>query len=162
MENLKKIGLETDKCYQCGTCSGDCPIAQLDSNFNPRKLVLATGNGQLVDADILWRCATCYKCYRCPRDVKPAEVLSVARKYWVKKGVYPKVVKIFAELIEEYGELPELKLVLAVKGFNSASMIPPQLIWRMLRKGKISLRAKKSNCAEEVRKIFEIAGGADA
>lgn len=160
-EKLKKIGLETSKCYQCGTCSGDCPVAKIDFSFNPRKIVLETSKDAWIDSNLLWKCATCYKCYRCPRDVKPAEVFSVARKILVKEGDRPKVGESFARIIKKYGELSELKLVFDVKGFKSINMTPPTVIWRMFRKGKINIRANKSPSADEVKRIFEIVGGSN-
>ena len=155
---LKKIGVEISKCYQCGTCTGDCPVAKIDTRFNPRKIVLATSNESHVDSNILWMCATCYKCYRCPRDVKPAEVIGVARKLSVKEGQSPKVAKAFSDLIKEYGELPEFKLVFTVKGLGSIGMMPFSAVWEMMKKGKLNFRAKKSQSADEVRRIFEIVG----
>jgi len=158
LEKLKKIGLEISKCYQCGTCTGDCPVAKIDYRFNPRKIVLATSNESSVDTSLLWMCATCYKCYRCPRDVKPAEVIGVARKLKAKEGESPKIAKAFSELLKEYGELPEFKLVFSVKGFGAIGMMPFSAVREMMRKGKISFRAKKSKSADEVRRIFEIVG----
>ncbi|MFP3910070.1 MAG: 4Fe-4S dicluster domain-containing protein [Archaeoglobaceae archaeon] len=161
-ERLKKFGLDSDKCYQCGTCTGDCPVAQIDSRFNPRKIVLATTqNSESVDSLPVWLCATCYKCYRCPRDVNPAEILSVVRKLSVKKGNTPKVTKSFAQLVKKYGELPEIRLAMEVKGIKAINTTPFSVVMEMLKKGKINFIPKKSPGADEVKKIFEIAGDAD-
>jgi len=157
-EMLKKVGHETSKCYQCGTCSGDCPVAKIDFSFNPRKIVLETTRNSSIDSNLLWKCATCYKCYRCPMEVNPAEVFSMARKILVKEGDVPKIGEAFARVIKKYGELSEFKLVFDVKGFKSINMTPLGVVWRMFRKGKISIRAKKSPSADEVKKIFEVIG----
>ncbi len=161
-QQLKKFGLDSDKCYQCGTCTGDCPVAQIDSRFNPRKIVLATTqNGESVYSHPIWLCATCYKCYRCPRDVNPAEVLDVARKLSVKKKGAPKATKSFAKLIKKYGELPEILLVLEVKGIKAINTTPLPVVLEMLRKGKLKFIPQKAPGADEVKKIFEIAGDAN-
>ena len=39
-ELTARHGGETLKsCYQCGTCASSCPVARLDSNFNPREVI---------------------------------------------------------------------------------------------------------------------------
>ncbi len=167
-EELKALGGDAYKCYQCGTCTGDCPVAWLNREFNPRKLVLLASFGitEPLKRDIPWLCATCYKCTtRCPRDVKPSEVLSAMRKLAIrdrlaedKEGA--KFIKAFADIVKENGELSEAKLVLKLKGLlGSTKMLPLSVAWTMLRKGKISLIEKKSPSAEEVKRIFELAGG---
>lgn len=157
-EKLKKVEMETDKCYQCGTCSGDCPVAKLDLSFNPRKIVLATNNDKILSSEILWKCAACFKCYRCPRDVKPAEVLGELRKEFVKEGEFPKMAEAFTMLVRDYGELPESKLVFKVKGLSTINMIPFELVLRMFKVGKVKLWVRKSSSAKEVKKLFELTG----
>lgn len=161
-EQLKKFGLDSDKCYQCGTCTGDCPVAQIDPRFNPRKIVLATTqDSESVNSYPIWLCATCYKCYRCPRDVNPAEILDVARQLSVKEKGAPKATRIFAKLVKKYGELPEIQLVLEVKGIKAVNTTPLPVVLEMLKKGKLNFIPRKSPGADEVKKIFEIAGDAD-
>jgi len=157
-EKLKMIEMEVDKCYQCGTCTGDCPVAKIDDSFNPRKIVLATNNDKIMNSDILWKCAACFKCYRCPRDVKPAEVLGELRKELVKEGEVPKMAEAFTKLVRDYGELPESKLVFAVKGLSIINMIPFELVLRMFKVGKVKFWVRKSSSAKEVKRIFEITG----
>jgi heterodisulfide reductase subunit C len=71
-------GGETLKaCYQCGTCASSCPVAKLDSRFNPReviKLSLLGEKQEVVSGDAIWLCCSCYNCQeRCPQNVEIAE-----------------------------------------------------------------------------------------
>jgi heterodisulfide reductase subunit C len=159
---------DTYKCYQCGTCTGDCPVAWLNNDFNPRKIVLLSSYGldELLKTNIVWICATCFKCTtRCPRDVKPADVLSAVRKLAIKKKMPEtegmKFVKAFTKIVEEYGEISELKLVVKLKGLFAINMLPLKVVWRMFRRGKVSFKAKKAPCAEEVKRIFEVCSSND-
>ncbi len=166
-EELRAAGGGAYKCYQCGTCTGDCPVAWLNNEFNPRKLVLfaSFGIAEPLKSNIPWICSTCYKCTtRCPRDVKPSEVLSAMRKLTIRENLTDnegvRFVRAFANVVKENGELSETKLVIKLKGFaGSLRMLPPNIAWKMFKKGKISLREKKAPCVDEVREIFEVAGG---
>ena len=58
-------------CYQCGECTGSCPLRRV-SMFNPRDILyeLATRG---IDDDIMrwrWQCLICENCYNvCPQGV---------------------------------------------------------------------------------------------
>jgi Fe-S oxidoreductase len=61
-------------CLECGTCTGNCPVALYDETFSPRALVrtVLLGEGeQLSQSRLLWSCLTCRMCQeRCPSDVR--------------------------------------------------------------------------------------------
>ena len=142
-----------DLCYQCGTCTGDCPVAWVSSEFNPRKLV------QMLDMNKAWLCVGCYKCLRCPRDLKPVEIFSELRKKAIDnneehKGV--KLAKAFAEVIKENGKLIETKLIMKFLGIEAIKMLPPSIAFKMWRSGKINIGGAKAKCAEEVKELFEV------
>lgn len=160
-EELKKLGADVYKCYQCGTCTGDCPVAQVNPTFNPRKIMLLASFGvdSILESNIAWLCSTCYKCTSlCPRDVKPSEVLGALRNLSIARNednTGTRLAKNFAEIIKNYGILSEVKLAIKLKGIvGSARMLPSEVAWKMLRKGKVS--TPKSPAAGEVKKIFEM------
>ncbi|WP_052302969.1 4Fe-4S dicluster domain-containing protein [Archaeoglobus veneficus] len=137
-------------CYQCGTCTADCPVAR-HAEFNPRKLMLEP------DGKLSWLCATCFKCYRCPKDVKPYEVLAEFRSRDVKEGSYPAYVRAFVDVVKNYGELDEAALFMRL--LRSGKIMDISLILAALRMRRVSLPVK-SECASEVRRIFEVVGNA--
>jgi heterodisulfide reductase subunit D len=60
-------------CLDCGKCTGSCPLARVDLDYSPRRIVerVVFGEAEVVMADPrLWSCMTCGLCsMRCPSDV---------------------------------------------------------------------------------------------
>ena len=60
-------------CLDCGKCTGSCPLARVDLEYSPRRIVerVISGEAEAVMADPrLWSCMTCGLCSaRCPSDV---------------------------------------------------------------------------------------------
>lgn len=80
-------------CFQCGTCTGSCPVAPR-SNYSIRKFMRRVNLGMkevcLNDPD-LWLCVTCYTCSdRCPRDLTPTDVIMAMRNLAAERGIVPK------------------------------------------------------------------------
>jgi heterodisulfide reductase subunit D len=52
-------------CYECGKCSGVCPVARYDKSFSPRSILVRAVRGEetkLVDDVGVWSCLTCKRC----------------------------------------------------------------------------------------------------
>lgn len=60
-------------CLDCGKCTGSCPLARVDPEYSPRRIVerVIFGDAKTVVTDPkLWRCMTCGLCStRCPSNV---------------------------------------------------------------------------------------------
>ena len=60
-------------CLDCGKCTGSCPLARVDLEYSPRRIVerVVYGEAEAVMSDPrLWSCMTCGLCStRCPSDV---------------------------------------------------------------------------------------------
>lgn len=87
--------VDPNLCYQCGTCSGGCPVSRLIPEYNPRKIVKhKKENKNDVDNKIVWYCSTCYICYeRCPQGVKPIEIIHSITNSLSKNGLAPSSLK---------------------------------------------------------------------
>ena len=61
------------QCLDCGKCTGSCPLARVDLDYSPRRIVerVVFGEAEAVMADPhLWSCMTCGLCSaRCPSNV---------------------------------------------------------------------------------------------
>lgn len=104
------------KCFQCGTCTSDCPVARFSDSYRPRAIIRMTQLGlkdRILRSDTLWLCAACFTCTdRCPQDVEVASVIRVLRNLAAEKGVVPLVFKEQARSILESGyayKIPELR-----------------------------------------------------
>ena len=138
-EVTSRHGGETLKaCYQCGTCASSCPVARLDSSFNPRevlKLALLGEKEEVISGDAIWLCTSCFNCQeRCPQNVEIAEVVFALRNMAIEAGNSPNIYADFGSALvadgrivaiskfvekkrDEYG-LPPLKSV-AVEDLNT-------------------------------------------
>jgi heterodisulfide reductase subunit C len=105
------------RCFQCGTCTSDCPIARFSDTYRPRQIIRMTQLGlkdRVLKSDTLWLCASCFTCTdRCPQDVKVASVIRVLRNLAAEQGCIPQVFKEQCASILESGyayKIPELRV----------------------------------------------------
>jgi heterodisulfide reductase subunit C len=105
------------RCFQCGTCTSDCPVARFSDTYRPRQIIRMVQLGlreRVLNSDTLWLCAACFTCTdRCPQDVEVASVIRVLRNLAAEKGIVPQVFKEEASSILESGyayRIPELRL----------------------------------------------------
>ena len=105
------------RCFQCGTCTSDCPIAKFSDTYRPRQIIRMAQlglRGRVLNSDTLWLCASCFTCTdRCPQDVEVASVIRVLRNLAAEKGYVPQVFKEQASSILETGyayKIPELRM----------------------------------------------------
>lgn len=105
------------KCFQCGTCTSDCPVARFTDNYRPRTLIHMAQLGlkdRVLNSDTLWLCAACFTCTdRCPQDVEVAAVIRVFRNLAAEKGCIPQVFKDQAQSLIQTGyayKIPELRI----------------------------------------------------
>jgi heterodisulfide reductase subunit C len=105
------------RCFQCGTCTSDCPVARFSETYRPRQIIRMTQLGlkeRVLNSDTLWLCAACFTCTdRCPQDVEVASVIRVLRNLAAEKGMVPFVFKEQACSILDSGyayKIPELRL----------------------------------------------------
>jgi heterodisulfide reductase subunit C len=104
-------------CFQCGTCTADCPIARFSDIYRPRKLMRMTQLGmkdRVLSSEALWLCAACFTCVdHCPQGVEIANVLRALRNMAVKEGIMPPVFRELTSNIMKTGyayRIPELRL----------------------------------------------------
>ena len=92
------------RCFDCGTCTGVCPVSQSHSGFDPRKILHMIKMGlkeQLLSSSVIWHCSHCDSCaFVCPQDVKFSSVVDVLREMAVTLGYHD------MEGIEQWGTAP--------------------------------------------------------
>ena len=90
IDELMRISGETLKrCYQCGNCSGGCPVS-FAMELIPAQVMRMLQLGRIDDvmnANSMWLCVGCLQCYsRCPQSVSVAAVLEGMRQMTLRKG----------------------------------------------------------------------------
>ncbi len=103
MEEVSKMpgGDKIHACFQCGVCTGSCPIA-FAMDYAPRQISEMIHIGlkdAVLSSATIWLCSTCYICYeRCPQGVKLTDVFNAIKNKAVQDGysvppVYEKMSK---------------------------------------------------------------------
>ena len=102
IEEISRMGGDTfEKCYQCATCSGTCPISPEQDPFPRKEMVWSMWGLQdrLVRDPDAWLCYQCNDCSaNCPRGGNPGDMLAIIRTYAYKFYAYPAFMgKLFTE-----------------------------------------------------------------
>ena len=117
---VKEIsGQNFQTCFQCGTCSGSCPMAD-HITVLPRRIMafLQLGNRKaLEEANTPWVCASCHTCMvRCPRGIDITKLMEALRLMTLRKNekfVHPNKIKP-----EVVCDMPQIAMV---SGFRKLS-----------------------------------------
>jgi len=77
------------KCYACGACSNDCPVAKITS-FDPNNIIKKILEGDLdkiLEDSSIWMCLDCYVCYElCPMRVGLVDIFTTLRNLARERG----------------------------------------------------------------------------
>jgi len=80
------------RCFDCGTCSGICPVSKTNPAFDPRKILHMIKLGlkeRVLRSRALWYCSHCDSCmFVCPQDVRFSSVVDVLREMAVSEGYF--------------------------------------------------------------------------
>lgn len=77
-------------CFQCGLCTGTCPVSELDERFSPAWIIqwVRLGLRQTVLASpLIWYCLQCHRCsFHCPQGVRFADIDEALRARAIEEG----------------------------------------------------------------------------
>ena len=81
------------KCFSCGTCTAGCPVFQVESEYNPRRLIRMILMGmrkEVLSSKTIWLCSRCYTCTaNCPQEVDFSNIMTVLRDMACAEGYAP-------------------------------------------------------------------------
>lgn len=108
------------RCFQCGTCSGVCPmLGHMD--VSPRQVMHMIHLGltdELASSKAWWACSTCQGCLvSCPRGIDIPRVLEALRQFSLRQGrdhVAPS-----QETVEQLPGYPQIALIAAFRKFTA-------------------------------------------
>jgi heterodisulfide reductase subunit C len=132
-------------CFQCGTCTADCPISRFSDLYRPRKIARMVQLGlkdRLLPDEALWLCSSCFTCVdHCPQGVEIAGIVRVLRNLSVKeRGIMPLVYRELASNLLQGGYVYEI------------------VESRHKKRAELGLPPLPKPNLEEIAKIFEITG----
>ena len=165
-ERLQKMMDKADvrqyDCYQCGKCSGGCPMAN-GMDLKPRGIMRCAQVGALdtiLNSNTIWLCSGCYACVdRCPHDVNVPAFIEEARYEAMRQGIKRRdsdvLNKAFVANIKMFGKSHEMILaglynVLALKPTQDVVSLP-----HMLKNKMIGIMPNTINETSELAKMIE-------
>ncbi|MEE8575405.1 MAG: 4Fe-4S dicluster domain-containing protein [Thermodesulfobacteriota bacterium] len=88
--HIEKVTGETAmRCYQCGNCTGGCPVSY-KMEYGPSQIIRLMQIGQdetIKAANSMWLCVSCMQCFsRCPQGVSAAKIFEGLRQQSLRKG----------------------------------------------------------------------------
>jgi heterodisulfide reductase subunit C len=96
-------------CFTCLTCAASCPVAQVDSRFNPIRIIRMALLGLKQDVlgnETLWLCSSCYTCQeRCPNDVSITDFLTLLKNMALEEGHAPQGIRAQEDLVRTHGRI---------------------------------------------------------
>jgi heterodisulfide reductase subunit C len=158
-------------CYQCGTCSGACPVAPAGGmDYTPRtimRMIQAGMEDEVLSSETVWTCSACYSCaVRCPRDIDITDVMIRLRNLALVRGLPARtdvarrgrVYNVdFMKIVRRLGRMYEPELVIRyhvkTNPLNLLGMAPVGL--KMLLKRKLRLLPDPAEGRAEIRGIFD-------
>ena len=89
VEKLRSISGETALlCYQCGLCSGTCPVRS-HMDLSPTQLIRLYQMGnikRIMESNTFWICSSCYACQIiCPKEIKITKIMEALRQIRLRK-----------------------------------------------------------------------------
>jgi heterodisulfide reductase subunit C2 len=163
---MEPIVEEASLCYQCGTCSGACPVVAAGGmDYTPRAIMRMLQMGmeeEVLSSQTIWTCASCYHCVvRCPRDIEITDMMTQLRNVALKKGYKARKGKVYNEgfmnIVRFHGRMWEPQLVvqynLLTNPLNFVGLIPVAV--KMLAKHKLRFLPDHPQGRPEIRGIFD-------
>ena len=170
---MKPIEEEVALCYQCGTCSGACPVTAAGGmDYTPRaimRMIQAGMEKEVLSSQTIWTCASCYACVvRCPRDIEITDVMTQLRNLALEKGYKAREGKVYNEsfmgIVRQHGRMWEPRLVvqynLLTNPLNLLGLAPIGL--KMVLKRKLRFLPDHPKGRSQIRRIFDgLQGGGE-
>ncbi|HUV04982.1 MAG TPA: 4Fe-4S dicluster domain-containing protein [Armatimonadota bacterium] len=156
-------GQNITACYQCGECTGGCPVAYA-ADLMPNQVMRLIQLGQdesVLKSSMIWLCVGCETCTtRCPRGIELAAVMDALRETSVRLGIAagePAIRKFhetFLNSVERGGRVHEVSMLAEYK-LRSLNLFSDLFLGaKMFLKGKLALIPKFIKNRREIKRIF--------
>ncbi len=156
-------GQNIKSCYQCGECTGGCPVA-FTADIMPNhvtRLVQLGMDKEVLRSSMIWLCVGCETCAtRCPRGIEISRVNDALRETAINRGeaAAEPAVKTFHQTflrsIERMGRVHEVSMLGEYK-LRSRDLFSDLLLGaKMFLKGKLVLVPKWIKGMSEIKTIF--------
>ncbi len=158
----RRSGTLVSACYQCHKCSTGCPTAaEMDLLSSQVMRMIQLGAEEVLESQSIWMCASCEACTtRCPMEIDIAAVMdalrmmAVERKVGIPDARGEQFHRSFLKSVRRHGRVWELGMLAAYKLRSRDVLKDVDKAPKMLAKGKLALRPKRSGSVGEVKEVF--------
>lgn len=161
-------GEKIERCFQCGTCSGVCPLS-IYMDYTPRRIIYLTRAGfksEVLKSNTIWLCASCYACtVDCPKDIHITDVMYALKQQAIRENVYPRgfpipvLAKEFFKMVRAKGRTSEswlvIRLVMKTNVLKFLGMT--RLGLNLMRTGRFSLKSESIRRPGDLQKMLDAA-----
>jgi heterodisulfide reductase subunit C len=157
-------GQNLSDCYQCGKCSGGCPVLP-DIEISPNRIirmVLLGLEDEALGSESIWYCIACGTCNgRCPMGIDIIRIMDALR-YLTRDIHHPRgsmevwtFYQAFLDCVRQFGRLSEIGLM---GGYNINS---GRLLTNMVKapwffmKGKLTLSPHTIKRTDRLQRVFQ-------
>ncbi|MDP2209653.1 MAG: 4Fe-4S dicluster domain-containing protein [Bacteroidota bacterium] len=160
-------GERINRCIQCGTCTGSCPVSYA-MDISPRELIALFRAGEMemiMKSRTIWICASCYACTtRCPSGIKITDIIyalkrtAMEKKYQSQQAQQVQILaNLFIQNLMSYGRLHEGTLIrkyyMKTNIKKLFGLIP--LGRKMFQKKRIAILPKKIKAYASLSRIIK-------
>ena len=96
-------------CVDCASCATDCPVSQIDEEYEPHAVlqrILEGGLDEVVASDAIWKCLECGTCTEmCPNNFGMMRVFKEAKRLAIEQGIEPAETAQGADMFTKTGVL---------------------------------------------------------
>jgi heterodisulfide reductase subunit C len=120
VKKVKEIsGQNLQLCYQCGMCSGNCPMVS-NMDLPPRQIIELARLGleeEIANSETVWICASCLTCtVNCPRGFDLSKIMEAIRLLTLRKNV--DYISPAGIAPKKRRELPQIAMVSGLRKFT--------------------------------------------
>lgn len=163
-------GEQLERCFQCGTCSGVCPLS-IYMDYTPRRVIYLTRAGfkqEVLKSNTIWLCASCYACtVDCPKGIHITDIMYALKQRAIRERLYPRAFPIpvlareFFKMVRSTGRTSESWLVIRL--LLNTNILKLFGMWRLglnlMRTGRFSLKTERIRQTGELRRMLDAASG---
>lgn len=156
-------GQNLSDCYQCGKCSGGCPVLA-DKELSPNRIIrmVQLGLDDVLANESIWSCTACGTCNgRCPIGIDVVRILDTLRYLAQRDGRIKGASEVFTfyraflDCVRNFGRLNEIGLM-GSYNINSGKLFTNMVKapWFFM-KGKISIAPHKIRQLDRMQRVFQ-------
>ena len=161
-------GEKLEHCFQCGTCSGVCPLS-IYMDYTPRRVIYLTRAGfkqEVLKSNTIWLCSSCYACtVDCPKGIHITDIMYALKQRAIRERLYPRgfpipvLAREFFKMVRKSGRVSEswlvIRLLMNTNIFKLLGM--SKLGLNLVRTGRFSLKTESIQRTAELRKMLDAA-----